>query len=276
MRTFGEVAERLRRSTVQVFSDKRRSSGSGVIWGADGLIVTNAHVTRSSRNEVELWDGRRFDARIDGYDARRDLALLRVPAAGLPAATAGDSSKLRPGEVAIAIGSPLGFSGALTTGVIHSVGPMPGMGRRSWIRATVRLAPGNSGGPLANAGGEVVGINTAIAHGLGLAAPSRDIAEFLRRGARPRLAVTLRPVGFDRGRIGMLVLEVEAGGAADRASLRVGDILTGCNGQALDSPDALGDILDASSGTVTLQFLRGDYHRTRETVARLEARAEAA
>ena len=276
MRTFGDAAEQLRRSTVQVLSDERRSGGSGVIWSAGGLIVTNAHVVRSSRTEVELWDGRRFEARIDAYDARRDLALLRVPQGELPAATAGDSGALRPGELVIAIGSPLGFSGALTTGVVHSVGPMPGMGRRSWVRATVRLAPGNSGGPLANASGEVVGINTAIAHGLGLAVPSRDVAEFLRRGARPRLGVTLRPVGFAGNRFGMLVLEVEAGSAAHNASLRVGDILTACNGQPLDSPDALADALDGASGPIALQFLRGDYNRTRETVARLEARAEAA
>ena len=276
MRTFGEVAERLRRSTVQVFSDRRRSGGSGVIWSADGVIVTNAHVTRSARNEVELWDGRRLEARVDAYDARRDLALLRVTAAGLPAAMAGDSSALRPGELAIAIGSPLGFSGALATGVIHSVGPVQGMGRRNWVRATVRLAPGNSGGPLANAGGQVVGINTAIAHGLGLAVPSREVGEFLRRGARPRLGVTVRPVAFDGNRTGMLVLEVESGGAADIASLRVGDILTTCNGQPLDRPDALGDVLDAANGPIAVQFLRGDYQRTRETVARLETRAEAA
>ena len=276
MRTLGEVAERLRRSTVQVFSESRRSGGSGVIWAADGLIVTNAHVTRSSRNEVELWDGERYQANIEGYDARRDLATLRIKAGGLPAATEGDSNALRPGELAIAIGSPMGFSGALTTGVIHSVGPMPGMGRRSWVRATVRLAPGNSGGPLANAGGQVVGINTAIVHGLGLAVPSRDIGEFLRRGARPRLGVTLRPVAFDGNRVGMLVLEIDAGGAADNASLRVGDILTACNGQPLDTPDALGDAIDTARGPIVLQFLRGDYHRTRETVARLEARAEAA
>ncbi|HLK50826.1 MAG TPA: trypsin-like peptidase domain-containing protein [Bryobacteraceae bacterium] len=276
MHTFGEVAERLRRSTVQVTSERERSGGSGVVWGADGLIVTNAHVTRSARNHVELWDGRRFEAHLDRYDARRDLALLRIPASGLPAATPGDSGALRPGELAIAIGSPLGFTGALTTGVIHSVGPVPGMGRRKWVRATVRLAPGNSGGPLANAGGQVVGINTAIAHGLGLAVPSREVADFLRQGARPRLGVTIRPVAFDGTRAGMLVLEVESGGAADRASLRVGDILTACNGLPLDTPDALGDALDASSGPIALQFLRGDYHRTRETVARLEARAEAA
>ncbi len=276
MHSFGEVAEQLRRSTVQVFSDRRQSGGSGVIWAAGGLIVTNAHVTRSSRNEVELWDGRRFEARIEGYDARRDLAALRVAAGGLPAATPGDSNALRPGELAIAIGSPLGFSGALTTGVIHSIGQMPGMGRRNWVRATVRLAPGNSGGPLANAKGEVVGINTAIAHGLGLAVPSHDVVEFLRRGARPRLGVTLRPVSFLNNRAGMLILEIESGSAADRASLRIGDILTACDDRPLDSPDALGEALDGASGPVALQFLRGDYHRTRQTVAVLETRAEAA
>lgn len=276
MRTFGEVAERLRRSTAQVFSNGRQSGGSGVVWSADGLIVTNAHVARSSRNEVELWDGRRLEARIAKYDPRRDLALLEVTARDLSAAAAGDSNALRPGELAIAIGSPLGFSGALTTGVIHSVGPIAGMGRKNWVRATVRLAPGNSGGPLANANGEVVGINTAIVNGLGLAVPSREVTAFVRQGARPRLGVTLRPVSFAQGRFGMLVLAVEPGGAAEVASLRVGDILTACNGQPLDSADALGDALDAAPGPITLEFLRGDYTRRRETVARVEARAEAA
>jgi S1-C subfamily serine protease len=83
-------------------------------------------------------------------------------------------------------------------------------------------------------------------------------------------------VAFDGKRNGMLVLEVEAGGAADTASLRVGDILTACNGQPLDSPETLGDVLDTATGPIALQFLRGDYHRPREAMARLEARAEAA
>jgi len=276
MRSFGEVTERLRRSTVQVLSIQSSNSGSGVIWGADGVIITNAHVARSSRSRVEFWDGRRLDARVASYDPRRDLAVLRVPADGLPPATPGDSAAVRPGELAIAIGSPLGFAGALTTGVIHSVGPVPGMGRQNWVRATVRLAPGNSGGPLANADGHVIGINTAIVHGLGLAVPSRDVAEFLCQGQRPRLGVTLRPVTFERNRTGILILEIEPGGPADNASLRVGDILVACNARPLDSPDALGDALASASGPISLQFLRGDYHRVRETVARLEVRAEAA
>ena len=80
MREFGEIAERLRRSTVQVFSDRRRGGGSGVVWKPDGLIVTNAHVARHRQAQVELWDGRRFEARVVSYDARRDLAALRISA----------------------------------------------------------------------------------------------------------------------------------------------------------------------------------------------------
>ena len=275
MRTFGEAAERLRRSTVQVVSG-RRGGGSGVIWDAGGLIVTNAHVAQSNRPSVELWDGRRLEAQVTAHDPRRDLAALRVSASDLPAATPGDSDALRAGELAMAIGNPLGFKGALTTGVIHSIGPVDGMGRQTWVRATVRLAPGNSGGPLANADGHVIGINTAIVYGLGLAVPSRAVMEFLRRGARPRLGITLRPVALERSEMGLLILEVEPGGPADRAALRVGDILTGVNGRPLDSLDALGDALDSGAGAVRLRFVRGDRSRIRETVAQIEARAEAA
>jgi len=267
----------LRRSTVQVFSEGReRGAGTGVIWSAEGLIITNAHVTRSTQPGIELWDGTRLSARITSIDPRRDLAALRVSASGLHAATPGDSAAVRPGELVLAIGNPMGFAGALTTGVIHSVGAVPGMGRRSWIRATARLAPGNSGGPLADAEGRVVGINTAIVDGLGLAVPSGDVLEFLRRGARPRLGVTMRPVAYDRSHLGLLILEVEPGGAADLASLRIGDILTGVNGRPLDSVDALGDSIDATEGPLRLQFIRGDRSRTRETVARFAEQAEAA
>ena len=174
MHEFGEVAERLRRSTVHVSSGGReRGGGSGVIWNEDGLIITNAHVARSPVAEIELWDGRRLEARRVAYNRRRDVAALRILEHGLPAVGVGDSRAVRPGELAIAVGNPLGFTGALTTGVIHSV-------TKDWLTATVRLAPGNSGGPLANAQGEVIGINTAIIYGLGVAVPSREIATFLR------------------------------------------------------------------------------------------------
>src|SRR5581483_6524418 len=116
---------------------------------------------------------------IDVLDRRRDLALLRIPASGLPEAALGDSTRLRPGELVIAIGNPLGFIGALTAGVVHAVGPLPGLGPRKWIQAGVRLAPGNSGGPLADASGTVVGVNTMVAGRLGLAVPSNEVTRLL-------------------------------------------------------------------------------------------------
>ncbi len=118
----GEIAEKLRRSTVLLHTG-HRGSGSGVIWTGDGLIVTNAHVVRGSPACVQLWDGREFEATIAARDLRRDLAALHINASGLPAATPADSAQLRPGELVIAVGNPLGFVGALTTGVVHAVGP---------------------------------------------------------------------------------------------------------------------------------------------------------
>lgn len=268
MHGFGEIAERLRRSTVQVFSHGRRGSGSGVVWKPDGLIVTNAHVARQPETEVELWDGRRFEARVAAHDARRDLAALRIAArsfnSDLPAATRGDSGALRPGELVIAVGSPLGFSGALSTGVVHSIGALPGMGRQDWVRADVQLAPGNSGGPLANARGEVIGINTAIVNGLGVAVPSNAVADFLERGASPSLGVTLRPVSF-----GLLIQEVDPNGPAAAASLRAGDVLVG-------SFDSLTEALDSGREVVRLQFFRGDRIKVREAFVRLASKAVAA
>jgi serine protease Do len=265
MREFGEIAERLRRSTVQVFSQGHEGGGSGVIWNSDGRIVTNSHVARAAGAEVVLWDGRRLPARLTSRDARRDLAILQAADSGLPAATAGDSDKLRPGELVIAVGSPLGFAGALSTGVVHSVGTIRGMGRERWIGANVRLAPGNSGGPLADARGHVVGINTAIVNGLGVAVPSNAAADFLRRGARPSLGVTLQPVSH-----GMQILSMDPDGAAALASLRPGDILAG-------TFDHLTEMLDSGRDTLRLPFFRDDLSRLREVFVRVAPRrAEAA
>ena len=124
---FGEIAEQLRRSTVLIHAGGR-GSGSGVIWSSDGTIVTNAHVVRGSNIRVQLWDGREFDATVTARDPRHDLAALRIGANFLPAASPTDSSQLRPGELAIAIGNPMGFVGALTTGVIHGAGGFDGQG----------------------------------------------------------------------------------------------------------------------------------------------------
>ncbi|SPE36225.1 Peptidase S1 and S6, chymotrypsin/Hap [Candidatus Sulfopaludibacter sp. SbA3] len=249
---------------MQVFAKGARGGGSGVIWKSDGLFITNAHVARNTEAQVQLWDGRRLDARVTSLDPRRDLAALRVTASGLDAVTPGDSQALRAGELVIAVGSPLGFAGAVSTGVIHSLGPLAGMGRQSWIRADVQLAPGNSGGPLANAQGHVVGINTAIVNGLGVAVPISAAVEFVRRGARPSLGVVLRPV-----RLGMEILRVEPAGAAAAASLHEGDILLG-------SFDDLSDALDSGREVVRLRFFRGGIERVREVFVPLVARAEAA
>ncbi|MCC6365925.1 MAG: trypsin-like peptidase domain-containing protein [Bryobacterales bacterium] len=179
----GDIGEQLRRSTVQVLLPSR-GGGSGVITSSLGLIVTNAHVVRGRHPTVELWDGRRFPARLLALARRHDLALLKIETLGLPAAALGDSSALRPGEIAIAAGNPLGFTGALSTGVIHTVGPLQGLGPNNWVQAAVRLAPGNSGGPLADARGHVIGINTMIAAGLALAIPSNVVRDFLRLSKR--------------------------------------------------------------------------------------------
>ena len=259
MQAFGEVAEKLRRSTVQVHTFGRRhgGNGSGVIWSANGLILTNAHVMRGPEAEVELWDGRRFPARITARDPRRDLAALRIDAPSLDPALPGDSRTLRPGELVIAVGSPLGFAGALSTGVVHAIG-------KQWIYADVRLAPGNSGGPLADANGRVVGINTAVVNGLGAAIPSATALDFVRNGARPALGVSLRPV-----HLGLQILDLDPGGPAALAGLRAGDVLLG-------RLEDLHAALDAGGETIRVRFLRDDVRRVRETVVRLAARAEAA
>ena len=273
----GEIAEQIRRSTVLVLAGAR-GNGSGVIWPGDGTIVTNAHVARESNLRVQLWDGRELSASVISRDARRDLAQLQVSALGLVPAVPGDSSQVRPGELAIAIGNPLGFVGALTTGVIHGVGSIRGLGAQSWIQATVRLAPGNSGGPLADAQGRVIGINTMVAGHLGLAIPSNAVGSFLSRGASDAwLGVTVHPVGLPRlkelegsRRFGLVVLEIDAGSPASLASLLPGDILLGAEERFFASIDDLSQALQGSGPRLLrLEFLRGDYGRIRRVTVQL-------
>jgi serine protease Do len=279
---FGEIAESLRRSTVEVRgSNSAPGSGSGVIWSSDGLIITNAHVARDPAPLVQLWDGKRFPARVTAKDLRKDLAALRVDSFGLPAAAAGDSDSLRVGELVIAVGNPLGFTGALTTGVVHALGPLAGLPRRKWIQADVRLAPGNSGGPLANARGQVIGINTMVAGGLGLAVPSNAVKDFLSRGtSTPVLGVVIRPIPIrseSRRSVGLLVLEVDPASAAADASLQVGDMLIGADGGWFEDADDLSAAMERAQDVVRLRFLRGDRTNPREVAVRLaRTRAEAA
>jgi serine protease Do len=274
---FGEIAEQLRRSTVLVFAGER-GNGSGVIWSADGSIVTNAHVARASQMRVQLWDGREFDAVLVSRDTRRDLAELRISAANLPAAAAADSSQVRPGELAIAIGNPLGFVGALTTGVIQAVGPLRRFGSEPWVQADVRLAPGNSGGPLADARGRVIGINTMVAGHLALAVPSNAVTNFLAADPVDAwLGISVAPVRVPRpgSRVkafGLVLLEVEPDSPAANASLMPGDILLGTDEKSFASLDDLAASLQGSGPRlVRLAFLRGNYERFRRVTVQLGA-----
>jgi serine protease Do len=272
---FGEIAEQLRRSTVVVYAGGR-GNGSGVIWSTDGVIITNAHVARASQMRVQLWDGREFDASLVSRDTRRDLAALRITAANLPAAAAADSSQVRPGELAIAIGNPLGFVGALTTGVIHAVGPLRRWGSEPWVQADVRLAPGNSGGPLADARGRVIGINTMVAGRLALAVPSNAVTNFLASDPIDAwLGVSVAPVRVPRPgsrakTFGLVLLEVEPESPAANASLLAGDILLGTEEKSFTS---LGDLADSLQGSgprlLRLAFLRGNYERFRRVTVQL-------
>jgi serine protease Do len=270
---FGEIAEQLRRSTVLIHTGGR-GSGSGVIWSSDGLIVTNAHVVHGSNFRVQLWDGREFDASATARDRRRDLATLRISADSLPAASPADSSQLRPGELAIAIGNPMGFVGALTTGVIHAIGPLRALGSQTWVQASVRLAPGNSGGPLADARGHVIGINTMVAGRLALAIPSNAVRDFIAGGPRGAwLGVTVQPVRLPRasGRaFGLVLLEVEPNSPAALASLMAGDILLGTEDKRFQSVEDLAAVIDGQgSRLLRFEFLRGDYSRVRRVTVRL-------
>ncbi len=137
---FSEVAERLRQSTVQVWGAGDLGVGSGVIWRTDGLIITNSHVARANaahagRQVVELADGRAFEAEVVGADPRHDLATLCIEASGLAAAKL-RRTPLRVGELVIAVGSPMGVAGAVSTGIIHAA---PGA-KSSWVEADIRLA----------------------------------------------------------------------------------------------------------------------------------------
>ena len=279
----GEIADRLRRLTVLVRPGGSKGNGSGVLWLSDGLIVTNAHVAQGARAEISLWDGREFRAEVTSRDARRDLAALRISAGELFAAEAGDSSRVRPGEVAIAVGNPLGFVGALTTGIVHAVGPIHGLGWQSWVQSDVRLAPGNSGGPLADARGRIIGINAMVAGRLALAIASNEVARFLRGESAAdslRLGVSVMLVQLPRssGRtVGLLLAAVEAGTPAARASLLPGDILLGTEERRFTSVSDLAEALQGeATSLLRLEFLRGDYERVRRVSVQLAARGQKA
>jgi len=218
-----ELANRLRASTVQIIS--QHGGGSGIVWGAKGTIVSNAHVVRGKEATILFPNGEKRPSKVIRRDGQSDLAVLTGVPGLAPAATIGDSSRLRPGQMVIAVGNPLGFTGAVSSGVIHATG-----GR--WVQADVRLAPGNSGGMLANTEGEVVGINTMVYRGLGLAIPSNEAAAFVRNESfRVRLGIEMMPVSGK-----WMVVGIERDSLAQRAGVQLGDVL-------LVTPDRLRSLL---------------------------------
>ncbi len=186
------VAARARRSIVQV-QNGRSGAGAGVVVQAAGLIVTNAHVVRKRYPHVTLADGRTLRGHVLGYDAEEDLAALAVEADDLAALPLGDARAARPGDLVQAIGHPWGLVGAATAGVLMATDAAflaPRLQGRDWLVADLHLWPGNSGGPLLDAAGRVLGLNTMlVGTGLGVAVPTHRVGAFLRRVA-PALAGT--------------------------------------------------------------------------------------
>jgi S1-C subfamily serine protease len=241
----------------------RGGAGSGVVVSPDGLILTNSHVAqRAAAVQVTTAEGRRFAARLIGDDPETDLALLRAETdAALPAAELGDSAALRPGQVAIAIGNPLGFSSTVTAGVVSALGrTLAGHGGRpieDVIQTDAALNPGNSGGALVDGHGRVIGINTAMiagAQGLCFAVASNTarlvLGQLIRFGRVKRAALGLSgqkeavPRRFARAHgiaqsHGVLVTDLIAGGPAARGGMERGDLILSAAGQEIAGVDGL-------------------------------------
>ena len=245
-----------------------QSLGSGFVWSRDGIIVTNNHVVEgASRIFVNFNDGRRLPAKLLGVDPDSDLAVLRVDAKNLAAASIGTSADLMIGETVVAVGNPFGLSGTVTTGVVSALGrsvPSETQGRTytDFIQTDASINPGNSGGPLLNIEGKVIGINVAIyaqAQGIGFAIPvdraKKVIQDLLRYGEVHSawigaVTATLTPEEAKRlghaAQRGALVVRVFPGSPAAGAGLRAGDVITSVGGKPVDSRESF------STATATL------------------------
>ena len=237
-----------------------RGEGSGFIVSADGVILTNAHVVDGAeRVTVKLTDRREFEARVLGADEKSDVAVLKIDARDLPFVKIGDPSSLEVGEWVVAIGAPFGFENSVTAGIVSAKGrTLPQDGYVPFIQSDVAVNPGNSGGPLFNLRGEVVGINSQIYsrsggyQGVSFAIPidvAMDVGSQLQASGhvtRGRLGVGIQELdqalaksfGLDRPR-GALVASVEPGGPAAAAGVQEGDVILSFNGHPVDSAGSL-------------------------------------
>jgi serine protease Do len=237
-----------------------RSQGSGFIVSADGLILTNAHVVRdASEVIVKLTDRREFKAKVLGSDPKTDVAVLRIDAKGLPVVPLGSARDLKVGEWVLAIGSPFGFENSVTAGVVSAKGrSLPDDNFVPFIQTDVAVNPGNSGGPLFNGRGEVVGINSQIYsrtggyQGLSFAIPMETVINVkdqivaTGRAQHARLGVAIQDVNqtlaesfkLDKPE-GALVSSVQPGGPADKAGFKVGDVIRSVDGKPIVSSSDL-------------------------------------
>ncbi len=238
---------------------KQRSLGSGFIISSDGYIFTNNHVIeQSDKILVKLSDGREFEARVIGRDAKTDIALIRIKTSdSLPVAELGDSEKIRVGDWVVAIGNPFGLDATVTAGIVSAKGRVIGAGPYdNFIQTDASINPGNSGGPLFNMEGKVVGINTAIvAHGQGIGfAIPMEMAKAILSDLKAKGKVTRGWMGISvqdvteelaknmklKDRSGALISEVFRGDPADKAGIQAGDVVTEINGKKVkDTHDLL-------------------------------------
>lgn len=184
----GDAAARLRASVVAIVDDSRRRGGhgAGFAWRAGDLFVTSAHVVTKKKAIVVTPDGRALDGTVVARDAARDIAVVHAPQAGVPAVTTRDPRLLRPGSFVFAVGHPMGMREAVSIGVLQAVRALPegyglnnGKSSLPWVQADLRLAPGNSGGPIADVEGNVIGVCAMIVSGLALAVPAPDVEQLL-------------------------------------------------------------------------------------------------
>ena len=239
---------------------QNNSLGSGFIISTDGYILTNAHVVEAADEiNVKLNDKREFKAKVIGSDKRTDIALIKIEASGLPAVKFGDPNKLRVGEWVIAIGSPFGFENTVTAGIVSAKGrSLPQENFVPFIQTDAAVNPGNSGGPLFNMRGEVVGINSQIYSrtggfmGLSFSIPidvANDIATQLKSGGkvtRGRIGVVIQPVTRELAEsfglpkpAGALVSSVEKGSPAEKAGIEAGDVILKFSGKDVNSSEDL-------------------------------------